>query len=74
MEKPLGIEEHCNLRKDWVIQWYGLATCIFAVVCYIGEKWYYTTNCRRKVKKLPLGADETKGANYISIHKMLSRC
>ena len=40
-EKPLDSENHCVLRKDWVIDQYGLLTCLFTPVVYLDEKWFY---------------------------------
>ena len=72
-EKPLDSEEHCLLRKGWVIKNYGLLTCLFAAVAYIDEKWFYRTNRRRLIKFLKQGPHEKKGADNIIFPKMLSR-
>ena len=42
-------------------------------VYYIDKKWLYTTNCRCKVKKLPLGKHEPKGVEYVPINQILLR-
>ena len=73
LEKPLDLEKHKLLRKDWVMKWYGLLASPFAPVCYIDEKWFYRTNRRRKIKILPLGKHEESGDDAYSHPKMLSR-
>ena len=50
-EKPLDSQEHCELRKAWVIKYYGLLTCAFSIVCFIDEKWFYRTNRRQKRRR-----------------------
>ena len=37
----------------------------FANVAMFDEKWFYTTNRRRKIKKLPLGENEKEGDNKV---------
>ena len=72
LEKPLDSEKHKKLRKEWVITYYGLLTCLYNPVAYIDEKWFYRTNRCRKIKILKLGAHEKKGADKIVLPKMLS--
>ena len=52
---------------------YILLTEKNAHVTYLDEKWFYTTNRRRKIKKLPRAADEDEGADYYSQPKVRSR-
>ena len=42
-------------------------------VCYLDEKWFYVTNRRRKIKKLPLAEGEVPGSEFIPAPKMRSR-
>ena len=72
-EKPLDSEEHCILRREWVIKYYGILTCLFTAVAFIDEKWFYRTNRRRKIKILELGEHETEGDDTVVRPKMLSR-
>jgi len=39
----------------------------------LDEKWFYTTNRRRKVKRLPRGEDEEEGVDFIPQPKVRSR-
>ena len=48
-------------------------TDIEAPVTYLDEKWFYTTNRRRRVKKLPRGPDEEEGIDFVPPQKVLSR-
>ena len=41
--------------------WYDILTYKFTNVTVLDEKWFYTTNRRRKIKKLPLGSGEVEG-------------
>ena len=54
-EKPLNTLDHKAKRKIWVKVWYTLLTDKFANVTMLDEKWFYTINMRRKIKRLPLG-------------------
>ena len=38
LEKPLDSKKHKKLRKEWVITYYGLLTCLYNPVAYIDEK------------------------------------
>ena len=69
-EKPLDTPEHKRLRKIWVRDWWDILTDEKAPVAYIDEKWFYTTNRRQKLKKLPLGEDEEKDADSFVQPKM----
>ena len=72
-EKPLDSEEHCILRREWVLKYYGILTCLFTAVAFIDEKWFYRTNRRRKIKILKLGEHEEEGDDTVVRPKMLSR-
>ena len=39
---------------------------------YIDEKWFYTTNRRRSIKKLPCGEHEEEGADFVPMPKIRS--
>ena len=72
-EKPLDTPELIKKRLAWVNKYYELLTNVDSPIAYIDEKWFYTTNRRRKVKKLPLAPHEEEGADKIVIPKMRSR-
>ena len=72
-EKPLDTPELMKLREEWVREHHNLLTDNNAPIAYIDEKWFYTTNRRRKIKKLPLGPNEKEGDDAIIIPKMRSR-
>ena len=72
-EKPLYILDHKVKRKMWVKEWYTLLTDKFANVAMLDEKWFYTTNRRRKTKRLPLGGNEKEGDNKVKHPQMRSR-
>ena len=68
-EKALDILDHKAKRKMWVKDWYTLLTDKFANVAMLDETWFYTTNRRRKIKRLPLGGNEKEGDDKESILK-----
>ena len=51
---------HKSNRLIWVKDWYDVLTDKFANIAMLDEKWFYTTNRRRK-KKLPIGPGEVDG-------------
>ena len=59
-EKLLNTPDHKTKRKMWVKKWYTLLTDKFVNVVIFDEKWFYTTNRRRKIKRLPLSGNEKK--------------
>ena len=73
MEKPLDTPKHQEARKQWVRKWYHLLVNKSTPVAFIDKKWFYTTNCRRKVKRLPLGPNEVPGSDFIPVPKVRSR-
>ena len=54
-ENPLDTPDHKAKQKMWIQEWYTLLTDKFANVTMLDEKWFYTINRRRKIKRLPLG-------------------
>ena len=49
-EKPLDTPAHKSNRLIWVKDWYDVLTDKYANVAMLDEKWFYTTNRRRKIK------------------------
>ena len=56
--KPLDTPEHIKKRMIWVIEWFELLVNETSPVTYLDEKWFHTTNRRRKIKRLPKIAGE----------------
>lgn len=50
--------EHEEKRIDWSRQWFHLLSDPSAPVAFLDEKWFYTTNRRRRMKILPTTAVE----------------
>ena len=71
--KPLDTPEHIEKRMQWVRTYYELLTNETAPVTYLDEKWFYTTNRRRRVKKLPRGPNEEEGVDIVPPQKVRSR-
>ena len=72
-EKPLDIPVHRAERLVWIRVHHNKLTNPFIVVAHLDEKFFYTANRRRKIKKLPLGKLETPGDENVIMPKMLSR-
>jgi hypothetical protein len=60
IEKPLLTTEHKKNRVAWAREWFDLFCDPTAPVAFLDEKWFYTTNRRRRLKILPSTADEAK--------------
>ena len=71
-KKTLDTLDHKAKRKMWVKEWYTLLTDKFANVAILDEKWFYTTNRRRKIKRLPLGGNEKEGDDKVKHPQMRS--
>ena len=57
-EKPLLTKQHKKDRLKWIQDWAALLSDPSTPVCYLDEKWFYTTARRRKIKLLPPGPGE----------------
>ena len=62
-----------NERIAWVQKWGERFSDPNAPVCYLDEKWFYTSSRRRKIKFLPPGPGEEAGAALIIRPKIRSR-
>ena len=71
--KPLDTPDHIKKRNAWVRDYFTLLTDVNAAVTYLDEKWFYTTNRRRRMKKLPKGNDEEEGIDFVPQPKVRSR-
>ena len=54
IEKPLDTDKHKRLRLQWICKHHKKLMKYGVSVCHGDEKWFYTTNRRRKIKKLYL--------------------
>ena len=57
----------------WVREYFILLTDLLKPIAYLDEKWFYTTNRRQQIKKLPQGKDEPEGADFVVQPKVRSR-
>ena len=71
--KPLDTPDHIEKRNKWVRKWFALLTDLLVPVAYLDEKWFYTTNFRRKIKRLPKSEEEEEGDDFIPQPKVRSR-
>jgi len=58
IEKPLLTSEHRQQRVEWARRWFDTLRDPLAPVAFLDEKWFYTTNRRRKLKVLPKNEEE----------------
>ena len=63
--KPLDTAEHIKKRMIWVRKYFELLTNKNSPIAYLNEKWFYTTNRRRRIKKLPRSEEEAKDVDFI---------
>ena len=68
-EKHLDTLSYKSSRLIWVKDWYGVLTDKYANVAMLDEKWFYTTNRRREIKKLHIGPGEWIEMILPNIHK-----
>ena len=73
VEKPLDTINHCRERMRWVDKYYDILTKPNYHVVYLDEKWFYTTNRRKRIKRLPLQSHEKPGDDFIPQPKIRSR-
>merc|ERR1712032_509552 len=72
-EKPLDTDEHKRKRLEWIRKWQSKLRDPNTHLCYLDEKFFYVTNRRRKIKRLPLDADEKEGCDSLATPKMRNR-
>jgi hypothetical protein len=58
IEKPLLTTDHKRQRQVWARKWWDLFCDPTAPKAFLDEKWFYTTNRRRRLKMLPTLAHE----------------
>ena len=73
IEKPLLTDEYKQLRNAWARKYFALFTNSSAPVAFLDEKWFYTTNRRRKLKLLPKGQQEQEAPDAVRRPRIRSR-
>ena len=66
--KQLFFFLHKKQRVLWAQKWFDTLTDLKKPVAFLDEKWFYTTNCRRRLKLLPKTNGETDIPEYQQIH------
>jgi len=69
-EKPLDTDEQKKKRLEWVRKWFKYLSDPNCAICFLDEKFFYVTNRRRKIKRLPLGESEQAGSDSVPTQKM----
>ena len=64
VEKPHLTDDHKTARKVWARRYYELLSNPESPVCFLDEKWFYTTSRRRQLKILPKGEHEIMDPHY----------
>ena len=64
LAKPLLTNEHKELRVAWARKWFQTMCDPNLPVAFLDEKWFYTTNRRRRLKVLPKGGHENEIPEY----------
>ena len=73
MERPLLTTQHKARRVEWAWRWYHILSDPTAPVAFLDEKWFYTTNRRRKVKILPTDVSEVGNVHAYRLPRVRSR-
>ena len=73
IEKPLLTTEHKTRRVEWARRWFDILSDPTAPVAFLDEKWFYTTNRRRKIKKLPTDVTEVGNIQVYQLPWIRSR-
>ena len=73
IEKPLLTTEHKTRRVEWARRWFDILSDPTAPVAFLDEKWFYTTNRRRKIKKLPTDVTEVGNIQAYQLPRIRSR-
>ena len=63
VERPLLTREPKERRVQWVQRWYDILSDPSAAVAFLDKKWFYISNQRRKVKKMPTDVTEVGPIN-----------
>jgi hypothetical protein len=71
--KPIVTDELKTTRLAWSNEHWDVLTDPTKPVAFLDEKWFYTTNRRRKIKHLPRAPWEEEGIDKISRPRVVSR-
>ncbi len=71
-EKPYLTPEHLAVRLDYANRMLQMQR-EGRHICYLDEKWFYTTTQRKKLKYVPRQPYEAIGADYVRRRKVVSR-
>ena len=72
IEKPYLSNQQKVARLEWSQEMLTLLESN-AVICYLDEKWFYTSSRRRSLKYLPKANFEAEGADKLKVRKVISR-
>ena len=72
-EQPRLTTKHMADRVSWIETWGDSFLDILFPVCYLDEKWFYTTTRRKKLKHLPRHKNEPIGVDVLKRPKCRSR-
>jgi hypothetical protein len=72
-EKPRLTTGHKAQRVEWVDIWGDIFINEEIPVCYLDEKWFYTTTRRKRLKFLPRHSSEPIGVDVLKRPKCRSR-
>ena len=73
IEKPLLTEQHKNDRLLWAQTHFDKLSNPSVPFAFLDEKWFYTTNRRRKVKILPKADCEQTAPDIVELPRIRSR-
>ena len=71
LEKPFGTDKHKNTRIVWV-KINCKMTNPYEYIAYMDTQLFYTTSCGRKIKLLPMGANEEDSTHTYKQSKVMS--
>ena len=73
---PRVTDEQIQQRVIWASNWLELFTwmsCLGIPVCFLDEKWFYTTSRRKKMKLLPRADFETEAEAFVPMPRLRNR-
>ena len=73
IEKPLLTTEHKKQRLNYAREHFDKIKDPQVPFAFLDEKWFYTTNRRRKIKVLPQGENEQIAPDALNLPKIRSR-
>lgn len=73
IEKPMLTDEHKRNRVRWALEHFSKIERTDTPIAFLDEKWFYTTNRRRRLKVLPQGESEQNAPDAVAVPKIRSR-